>query len=369
MLFNDRNGRIASFLILIFIANHYLKSGDPVQFLTMRRRGLKIFGLIILLTISMIARAQKTDKVSLKNGDVVTGEIKSLKFAKLSFDMTGPGIIHIKWEEITKIRSGKTYQVTLNNGEVLITSLDSMFLQRPQTSLNDIVEIVRIRQKFLKQLDGDISLGFNYAKSNNNLQFNFNSSTTYRRPKMETNLKLNSVITNTSVDTILSKKQSAMVDEFRKLKNSHYVNSALGWQQNTELGLDNRFLLSLTGGKILVNNNRRRLLTGAGLNFNREQSSGDVEYTSNLEGLFVIQFKEFRYTTPTISIDTRFAFLPGLSNWGSIRMDFELNTKIEVFKDFNVGLNLYDDFDNQPPSGSSQNDFGINFTLGYQFGK
>ncbi|NEU09569.1 DUF481 domain-containing protein [Flavihumibacter sp. R14] len=335
----------------------------------MCKAGLKISMLIILQMMSLIAQAQKTDKVSLKNGDVVTGEIKSLKFAKLSFDMTGPGTIQIKWEEVIKIKSNKTYQVTMHNGEVHITSLDSFFLERPQINLNDIVEIVRIKKKFFNRLYGDVSLGFNYAKSNDNLQFNFNGSTTYRRPKIETTFKLNSVITNTSVDSFLSKKQSAAIDDYRRLKKSYYINTVLGWQQNTELGLDNRFLLSLAGGKIAVNNNRRRLLSGAGLNFTREQSSGDASYESNLEGLLVVQFKEFRYTTPNISIDARLALLPGLSNWGSVRMDFELNSKIEIFKDFNVGLNIYDDFDNQPPAGSSQNDFGINFTLGYQFGK
>ncbi len=54
--------------------------------------------MVILLTAPFFGLAQKTDKVSLKNGDIVTGEIKTLKFGKLRFDMTGPGIIEIKWE-------------------------------------------------------------------------------------------------------------------------------------------------------------------------------------------------------------------------------------------------------------------------------
>jgi len=59
----------------------------------MRTVALKISGTIILLTFYVLGLAQKTDKVYLKNGDVVTGEIRSMKLAKMSFDMNGPGLL------------------------------------------------------------------------------------------------------------------------------------------------------------------------------------------------------------------------------------------------------------------------------------
>ena len=330
----------------------------------------KLYGLIILLILSLSGMAQKTDKVYLKNGDVITGEIKSLKFAKLSFDMDGPGLVQIKWEFIVKVTSDKKFQVTMRNGDVLITKVDSLFFETKHAGLNDIVEIVQIKDKFLQRLDGDINLGFNYAKSNSVLQFNFSSAITYRKPKVETTLKLNSVISNNAKDSIFTKKQDATIDLFRKLKNRYYVNGVFGWQQNTELGLENRYLLSLGGGKIFINNNHQRLLTGTGLSYNVEQSNGTAAYTKTLEALAVIQFKEFRYSTPKISLDAVYTIYPGLTDWGRVRMDMHLTTKLEVFKDFFVGLTFYDIFDNRPPSGaSSKNDFGINFTIGYEFGK
>lgn len=318
----------------------------------------------------MVGMGQKTDKAFLKNGDVITGEIKSLKFAKLSFDMTGPGTIQIKWEEILQLKSDKIFQITMRNGEVLIEKLDSFFFVKHHASLHDLVEVVQIKDRFLLRLDGDINLGFNFSKSSDNFQFNLNSSTTYRKPKAETNLKLNSVLSKSSSDTSLSKKQDATINYYRKLKKSFFLNSILGWQQNTQLGLANRFSFSGGGGKILINNNHQRLLTGTGLSYNVEQSSNNMGYTNNLEGLLTIQFKNFRYSSPKISIDASNTFYPGLSDWGRIRMDLQLNTKIEIFKDFFAGLVFYDLYDNRPPKGAvSKNDFGINFTIGYEFGK
>ena len=326
--------------------------------------------MIILMMISLGGLAQKTDKLYLKNGDVITGEIKNLKFAKLSFDMDGPGTIQIKWEFIVKLTSDKIFQVTMRQGEVLVTKLDSIFFEQKDVTLNDVVEIVQIKSRFLKRLDGDVNVGFNYAKSNSILQFNFSSSITYRKPKLETNLKLNSVISSNSSDSSTSKKQDATIGVLRRLNKSFYVDGVLAWQENTELGVDNRYMVSAGGGKLIFNNNRRRLLTGLGLTYNLEQSIGDPSYTGNLEGLIAVQFKEFHYTTPKISIDTKLAVYPGLTDWGRVRIDFDISSKIEIFKDFNVGLSFYNVYDSRPPSGTgSHHDYGINFTLGYEFGK
>ena len=140
-----------------------------------------------------------------------------------------------------KIRSDKIFQVTLQNGDVLITKLDSNFFSQETSTLDSITEILRIKDKFLKRLDGDVNVGFNYAKANSDLQFNFSSSVTYRIPKTEYNFKVSSVIRSNSTDSFASKKQDATVDYYRKLENSFYVNVLLGWQQNTELGFAKPF--------------------------------------------------------------------------------------------------------------------------------
>jgi hypothetical protein len=89
-----------------------------------------------------------------------------------------------------------------------------------------------------------------------------------------------------------------------------------------------------------------------------------------VEGLAVITFKRFYYSFPKLSVDAQYTIFPSLSDWGRIRMNFQVNTSVEIFKDFNVGLSFYDNYDNRPPAGAaSKNDFGVNFTIGYFFGK
>jgi hypothetical protein len=315
-------------------------------------------------------QAQKTDKVSLKNGDTLTGEIMSMKLGMLTYKMDGPGTISIKWEYVTGITSNKTFDFTLRNGEIVVSSLDSLFQSHRLTSLDDIIEIIPIKDRFLKRLVGDVNLGFNYTKSNSILQSNFSSNISYIIPKREFNLKLNSVLTNYGKDTSLTKKQDVIASFMRNLNKKYFWSTSLGWQENTELGLASRYLVSGAFGWQPLTDNHNRLLASAGLSYNQEQSIETSQFTGNLDALFEVAYKRFYYSTPKLSIDADYLIYPGITDWGRIRMQADLNVSVEIFKDFQTGLVFYYSYDNKPPEGSlSTSDYGIMFTVGYIFGK
>jgi len=331
---------------------------------------LKFIFLIFLTGSILSTKGQKTDKVVLLNGDTLTGEIMSMKLGILTYKMDGPGTISIKWEYVTGIKSNKVFDFTLRNGEIIVAGLDSLFQSHHHTGLNDIIEIIPIKDRFLNRLIGDVNLGFNYTKSNSILQSNFSSNIAYVIPKREFNLKLSSVLTNYGRDTSFTKKQDVLGSYMRNLNKNYFWEVALGWQQNTELGLSNRYLFSGAFGWQPLTDNHNRLLAAAGLSYNQEQSLETSQFSGNLDALFMINYKRFYYSTPKLSINAAYTIYPGLSDWGRIRMQADLNVSVEIFKDFQTGLVFYYSFDNKPPEGSlSTNDYGIMFTLGYVFGK
>ena len=261
-------------------------------------------------------------------------------------------------------------EFTLRNGEIYVGDLDHLYKSHTLKSLDDIIEIIPIKDRFLKRLIGDVNLGFNYTKSNSILQSNFNSNIAYIIPKKEFTLKLNSVLTNYGNDTSLTKKQDAMFSYMRNMNNNFFWAATIGWQQNTELGLSSRYLVSGVFGKQALTDNHNRLLGAAGLSLNQEQSVETGQFTGNLDALVEVAYKRFYYSTPKLSIDASYLIYPGLSDWGRIRMQADLNVSVEIFKDFLIGLVFYYSYDNKPPEGSlSTNDYGINFTIGYKFGK
>jgi Protein of unknown function, DUF481 len=325
---------------------------------------------VLLNSCVLPGYAQKTDKVYLKNGDIITGEIKSMKLAMLNFKMDGPGTISIKWEEVVGLKSDKIFEITTRWGSITIGRIDSAFLLQRNASLDDIVLIIPIKDRFLRRLNGDVNLGLNYTKSNELFQFNLSSSIIYKIPKLELGLKANSVISSQARDSIFTKKQDLTFSVLKDLDKRLYVGGSLGWQQNTELGLANRFLLNGIGGIEPITNNHNFLLLASGLSYNIEQSVQAIEYTGNLDAIAMVQYKRFYYSTPKLSVDAVYVVYPAITHWGRVRMEFDLDVSVEIFKDFLVGLTFYDNYDSRPPEGaSSKNDFGINFKIGYQFGK
>ncbi len=314
--------------------------------------------------------AQKTDKITLKNGDIVTGEVMSMKLGKLSYKTDGAGTISVKWEEVTFLNSNKVFEITLRNGILTVCRIDTLFRRYDVSSLDDIIEIIPIKDRILKRLSGDVNLGINFTKANSILQSNFSSNVTYKIPRIELTLKLNSVITNDGRDTSLTKKQDITINSTSNLDKKFVWGSSIGWQSNTELGLQNRYLVGATLGVEPLTDNHNRLLISGGFSYNQEQSTESSQFTGNLDAVFVAAYKRFYHSTPKLNIDASYFIYPGITDWGRIRMQADLNVNVEIFSDFMIGLTGYYSYDSKPPQGSlSTFDYGILFSIGYSFGK
>jgi uncharacterized protein DUF481 len=336
-------------------------------------KGKKIRVLISLsffLLCALFSPAQKTDKVYLKNGDIITGEIMSMKLAMLTFKMDGPGTISIKWEEVIRFKSDKVFELTLKWGTIVVTKADSAFYEKYHATIDDIVEIFPIKDRFLRRLIGDFNLGFNYSKSSQVLQFNVLLNVNYKIPKWEFGVKFSNVVTFNGIDSTTTKKQDATFSVMKDLDKKFYIGATLGWQQNTELGLNNRFLFVGAAGLATISDNHNRMLIATGLSVNTEQSVQTLTYNTNLDAVANFSYKRFYYNTPKLTIDANFSAYPSLTEWGRVRLDGALYVYVEIFKDFTIGMNFYDTYDSRPPEGAlSKNDYGVNLTIGYTFGK
>ena len=73
--------------------------------------------MLIIGFLSLSAQAApKTDIIIFKNGDKLTGEIKSLKRGKLSFNTDAMGTISIEWDKIAHIESLQYIQIETSSG-------------------------------------------------------------------------------------------------------------------------------------------------------------------------------------------------------------------------------------------------------------
>ena len=140
----------------------------------------KIITYILLLSVILpgIIKAQKSDTIRLMNGDVVTGEIKSLNFGNLKYKTDGMSTLDVKWDHVTQIKSKYKFEVTLDKGGVYLAYMDTTAnLNEINLIINskvsftvtttEVVAILKIDDTFWGKFSGGFGFGLNYSKGSN----------------------------------------------------------------------------------------------------------------------------------------------------------------------------------------------------------
>jgi len=145
------------------------------------------------------------------------------------------------------------------------------------------------------------------------------------------------------------------------------IGGIAGADRNTDLGIEVRGSIGAGVGYRILKNNRNVFIASTGAMVNREVPI-DGETTTNVEGLVALNYSLFMRNYPKTYVDVVSQLVPSFSNAGRVRYALDVSVRREIWRDFNVGVSLYDNYDNRPPSeGTLNNDVGISFTIGWVF--
>ncbi|KPK65125.1 MAG: hypothetical protein AMS21_05635, partial [Gemmatimonas sp. SG8_38_2] len=134
-------------------------------------KSLLSISFVLALALAAPLAAQKTDTVTLYNGNRITGEIKELDHAKLKYSTDDMGTIYIEWNKIARLTSRAYFEVELEDGLRFYgtfgePSRDGIVLVVLTESTADtvdmalIVKITPIKATFWTRLDGNVDIGF-----------------------------------------------------------------------------------------------------------------------------------------------------------------------------------------------------------------
>jgi hypothetical protein len=119
--------------------------------------------------------AATADVVQLRNGDRLTGDIKSLDRGKIRVETDATDTIEIKWEYVSSLESRQYFEVVLADGRVLYGSLTGdakptevrvrsadalVSVPMPQ-----IVRITPIESRLIDRIDMRVDVGYSLAKA------------------------------------------------------------------------------------------------------------------------------------------------------------------------------------------------------------
>lgn len=336
--------------------------------------------LIFIIYLSSALYAQKTDIVVVQNGDQITGEVKSLKDNVLKFSTDDMGTLSIKWDKVLHIVSKHTFQLQVKGGDLILGSLDSTSLTGYVRVLSDsvwtdvrsedIIELLRINQTILGRIDGNISLGYSYTKSSDVHSLNGKFNISYLANRNLTELKSSTILTNQQ-DSIFTSKSDLSISQTKIFNKNWFSTGSYLLEQNTELGVKLRNLISLTYGKNLIKQNRMFLLISAGIAGNNEQyyenENGQLTPNSlDLEGLIKFEYRFFSNNEPEFNIHPYLILYPSLTDWGRLRSDFNIDLKFELLHNLFFTTTFYNQLDTKSEKGSKV-DYGVITSFGFSF--
>lgn len=340
------------------------------------RAGIVAWVCCALATIApAAAAAPRTDVVVLRNGDRLTCEIRGLDFGQLEVKTNDLGTVDIKWDKVDRIWSTRQFEVETVGGRRLIGTLaegapgyvevegaDSTAV----LALPAIVTIRPLGQGWFRGLDGWLDAGFTYSRGSGVAQLTADFSASRKRPSFETTVSASGVFTRQPGQDD-SSRASVSYRYWRLQGERWLIGGIAAADRNTDLGIEIR---SSAGGGLgyrFLKTNRQVFVVSGAVLVNREVPIAG-EATTNVEGLIGTTYSLFVRNYPKTYVDVVSQLVPSLSDPGRVRYQLDVALKREIWRDFSVGVSLYDTYDNRPPSTETiSNDVGLSLTIGWVF--
>jgi hypothetical protein len=335
-------------------------------------RSLAILAAVCALTTT--AAAQKTDIVTLDNGDVLTCDIKDLRRGKLRVKTDSMDTVYVDWIHVAQLESRSLFQVQLATGEYRFGALARSETPRvlrlvsprafADTPMDQIALLDPIDSTVRSRISGSVSVGYNYTKASDVGQLNFRLNPRYRTRKYLLELDFS------TVDTVdgqagTTRRQSYLGKYTHFLAKRWFFYGETGYESNDELGLDQRTFVSGGIGRYVHQTNHSAGQVLAGLALNHEDYDMGTGQ-DNFEGVLRGAYSVFDFDTPVKDISLDLTAYPNFTDSGRWRITSNARVRWELVKDLTLDLTFYGDYDSgSDQSGASTIDYGIVTSVGY----
>ncbi|WP_340114539.1 DUF481 domain-containing protein [Maribellus mangrovi] len=333
-----------------------------------------ILGLALFL-LSFPAFSQN-DTLYTVTGDVLVGEIISMKLGVLTFDTDyADNEFKIEWLEVEGLESNRFFVVYTRDGRQLIGSIKYVegaerivrvitFTTSISVSLYEIVEIKPVESKFKDRLKVYIDAGYSFAKANTTHQLSASAKVNYQTEKWLWEADYNQVGTyQDQIDPSTRTSGGSSLNYF--LKGKLFVFAGMDFLSNSEQKLDLRRTSKTGLGYYIFRTNRWYLGTGVGLARSYEKYGGDTPTSDrNFEGMGAFDINA--YDIGDLDLKAKFNFYPGITSKG-VRVNSEFSMKYDLPLEFYIKLSFTHDYDSDPAIDVSKSDFVFQTSIGWEW--
>jgi len=320
--------------------------------------------------------SQVKDTLYMHRGQMLIGEVLSVNEGRLEFDSDDAGVVKVKYYKIRTFSAQiHYYRIRTTDDQILYGRIhasdnDGFIRVNDETELpiESIIRLQRYDESFWQRMNGQISAGYDYTRSSNNGRINFDLSLQYLAQDFEMAFTASSIVTQES-GSFARDIETINASPVYFLNYRWLVAGRLRYQRNLELSLARRIQEFVGAGYALVQESHIQVFSVSGIALNQELSTEGVKSGNLLEIPVIMSFRLYQLQDPNLQLSINQSIYFGITQGGRIRNDGEIRLSWEAINDFVIGLNFYNNYDNQPPEGESSQtfDFGTVLSLGYKF--
>ena len=325
-----------------------------------------LFFLIALLSFG------QNDSIWMKNKDVLVGELKSLNKSVISYKTSySDKDFQIDYNEVSRFSTQDLFVVYLTDNSHYTGTIKSTGPGKLQIwyagalirgiDIQEVVLMSEINQKFWKRFSGALDIGFNLAKTNNNVQLTTAGNLKYSSDKYQSTFSFNTL--NSDQDNVERIDRKEFGFTALRFLEKYYVSADLNYLSSTELGIRNRISPGLGAGRTLITTEKLYWMAGVGINYNIEKYFDPTQDKESVEAKIATQFEMFNFSN--INVFTSATGYPSLSEKGRFRLDYKLTFKYDLPYDFYIKTDFTLNYDNQPPNNASSSDYVLSTGFGW----
>jgi len=318
---------------------------------------------------------EKTDTLTLYNGDHITGELKTLYGGIATLDTDALGLVKVEWKHVSRVESNYHYDIRLSDGTRYFAGIEETVVAGQIKILNeegehtsiemlDIVELRSVEDSLLDRIDIYLSAGYSYNKASSVAQTTLNTDISYEDENTRNALSGRITLTDTETNITNSTKWDLSRDVWTD--RSQFYRTFYGrFEKNDELALDSRYTAGGGLGRYWIDTQKLRWVGSAGIQVLTEKST-DGERQESAEAFLSTSFSAWRFDTPELDLELKFNLYPSLSETKRVRADTDIRIRWELVEDLFWDITAFATYDNKAGT-DHEIDYGITAGIGWKY--
>lgn len=344
---------------------------------TFSRIWLSIFAITMMAVSAFASNRQSNDTITLKNGDIITCEIRSLEKGQLTIKQPNAiSTVVLDWKSIATLQSKQSFVVIDNHGKTFSGTIhqdaaDSMLLVEGVASASIphhlVVSIEETDARFFRSWRGDIDLGMSFAQSNSQKQLTLQGDLVSQTEKHVIGGTVSTQFTS-QLETSNTRETDIKTEYFRQLRRTRWAGGGIAnflSSSAQKINLRTSLGAALAMRPVISNKTDLTFIGGVAYTVENDSSQATTPRSNSVDMAWAVQYATFRFDST--DLDTTVWVYPSLTQAGRVRMTLNEDVYVKFYKDFYVRGSFYDNYDNRPTVSAPANNLGTSLTVGWSF--